>query len=60
MLEDLPWRSITLFVVTLVITSCLMTWVVIIAIDRLMSANFGPGDGGPNVQPNKVERHRTE
>jgi hypothetical protein len=32
-----------------VITSCLMTWVVIIAIDRLMSANLGPADGGPNV-----------
>jgi hypothetical protein len=54
--EDFTWRNFTLFVVVLMITRCLMMWAVIIAVDRLISANLGPGNGAPNVQPNRVER----
>jgi hypothetical protein len=58
--EDSPWRDITLFVVVLMITGCLVMWGVLIAVDRLISANLGPGNGGPNDQPNRVERLRTD
>jgi hypothetical protein len=47
---DFTWRNITLFVAALAITSCLMAWAVISAVDRLLQAD------GDQVQPIKIER----
>jgi hypothetical protein len=47
---DFTWRNINLFVVALAITSCLMAWAVITAVDRLLQAD------GDQVQPIKIER----
>ena len=50
------WRNIALFMVVLAITSCLMAWGAIIAIDRLIYANWDKAAGTQRVQPLKFER----
>jgi hypothetical protein len=42
--------------VVLAITSCLMAWGAIIAIDRLIYANWDKAEGTQRVQPLKFER----
>jgi hypothetical protein len=56
MFENFTWRNITLFMVAVVITSCFMAWGVIIAIDRLIYANWDKAAGTQRVQPLKFER----
>jgi len=56
MFENFTWRSIALFMVALAITSCLMAWGMIIAIDRLIYANWDKAAGTQRVQPLKFER----
>jgi hypothetical protein len=56
MFEDFTWRSIALFIFVLAITSCLMAWCAIIAIDRLIYANWDKAEGTQRVQPLKFER----
>ncbi len=53
---DFSWRNIALFVVALAIASCLMTWGVILAIDRLLYVNWDRETGTPNVEPVRIER----
>ena len=49
-------RNITLFMAALAITSCLMAWGMIIAIDRLIYANWDKAAGTQRVQPLRFER----
>ncbi len=56
MFENFTWRNITLFMVALAITSCLMAWGVILAIDRLIYANWDKAEGTQRVQPLRFER----
>jgi hypothetical protein len=56
MFENFTWRSIALFMVVLAITSCLMTWGAIIAIDRLIYVNWDKAEGPQRVRPLKFER----
>ena len=56
MFENFTWRNIALFMVMLAISSCLMAWGAIIAIDRLIYANWDKAEGTQRVQPLKFER----
>ena len=51
MFENFTWRNIALFMIMLAITSCLMAWGAIIAIDRLIYANWDKAEGTQRVQP---------
>ena len=56
MFENFTWRNIALFMVALTIASCLMAWGMIIAIDRLIYANWDKAAGTQRVQHLKFER----
>jgi hypothetical protein len=56
MFDNFTWRNIALFMVALAITSCLMAWGVIIAIDRLIYAGWDEAAGTQRVQPLRFER----
>jgi len=56
MFENLTWRNIVLFVVALAVTSCLMAGGVILAVERLLYANWDRETGTPKAQPVKIER----
>ena len=57
MFENFTWRNIALFMIMLAITSCLMAWGAIIAIDRLIYADWDKeAEGTQRVQPLKFER----
>ena len=56
MFENFTWRNIAFFMVALTIASCLMAWGMIIAIDRLIYANWDKAAGTQRVQPLKFER----
>jgi hypothetical protein len=56
MFDNFTWRNIALFVVALVIASCLMAWGMIIAIDRLIYAEWDKNAGTRRVQPLRFER----
>jgi len=52
MFENFTWRNIVLFVVT----SCLMAGGVILAVERLLYADWDRETGTPKAQPVKIER----
>jgi hypothetical protein len=56
MFENFTWRNIVLFVVALAVTSCLMAGGVILAVERLLYANWDRETGTPKAQPVKIER----
>jgi hypothetical protein len=56
MFDNFTWRNIALFLVALAITSCLMAWGMIIAIDRLIYAEWDKAAGTRRVQPLRFER----
>ena len=56
MFENFTWRNIVLFVIALAVTSCLMAGGVILAIGRLLYANWVREMGTPKAQPVKIER----
>jgi hypothetical protein len=56
MFENFTWRSIALFMTAIAITSCLMAWAMIIAIDRLIYAEWDKTAGIQRVQPLRFER----
>jgi hypothetical protein len=56
MFDNFTWRNIALFMVALAIASCLMAWGVIIAIDRLIYADWDKAAGTQRVQPLRFER----
>jgi hypothetical protein len=56
MSDNFTWGNIVLFVVALVVTGCLMAGGVILAVDRLLYANWDRETGTPKAQPVKIER----
>lgn len=56
MYDDFSWRSLGLFVVALVVTSCLMAWGVILALDLLLYPHWQHEVDAPMAQPLKLQR----
>lgn len=54
MFGNFTWRNIALFAVALTIMSCLTASGMIIAVDRLISANWQQAEGTQRVQPLKI------
>jgi hypothetical protein len=56
MYDDFNWRNLGLFVAALVVTSCLMAWGVILALDLLLYPHWEHEVDAPIAQPLKLER----
>ena len=55
MFDIITWRNVVLFMAALAITSCLMAWGMIIAVDRLIYAEWDKATGTQRVQPLRFE-----